>query len=127
MWMPMREAIPPLFRRCLSICSTVAELERRRILRLQASALLILAIAAVLTLLYVAKVILVVVLISVLIAFVLAPLVDLLTRFEIPNALASLIAVLLLVIAGAQPPISLIAAPWISCRSCRNTRPGSSR
>jgi predicted PurR-regulated permease PerM len=80
--------------------STVAEQERRRILRLQASALLILAIAAVLTLLYVAKVILVVVLISVLIAFVLAPLVDLLTRFEIPNALASLIAVLLLVIAG---------------------------
>jgi hypothetical protein len=52
--------------------STVAEQERRRILRLQASALLILAIAAVLTLLYVAKAILVVVLISVLIAFGLA-------------------------------------------------------
>ncbi len=80
--------------------STVAELERRRILRLQASALLILAIAAVLTLLYVAKVILIVVLVSVLIAFVLAPLVDLLVRFEIPNSLAALVAVLLLVIAG---------------------------
>ncbi len=79
--------------------STVAELERRRILRLQASALLILAIAAVLTMLYVAKLILVVVLVSILIAFVLAPLVDLLVRFDIPNALASLIAVLLLVIA----------------------------
>ena len=80
--------------------STVAELEHRRILHVQATALLILAIAAVLTMLYVAKLILVVVLVSILIAFVLAPLVDLLARFEIPNALASLIAVLLLVIAG---------------------------
>src|ERR1019366_6759311 len=44
--------------------STVAELERRRILRAQATALLILAIAAVLTMLYVAKLILVIVLIS---------------------------------------------------------------
>ncbi len=79
--------------------STVAELERRRILRLQASALLILAIAAVLTMLYVGKLILSVILVAILIAFVLAPLVDLLTKFGIPNALASLVAVLLLVIA----------------------------
>jgi predicted PurR-regulated permease PerM len=87
--------------------STVAELERRRILRAQATALLILAIAAVLTMLYVAKLILVIVLISILIAFVLAPLVDLLNRFDIPNALASLIAVLLLVIAvGAATYVS---------------------
>src|ERR1019366_4576752 len=87
--------------------STVAELERRRILRLQASALLILAIAAVLTMLYVGKLILVVVLVSILIAFVLAPLVDLLVRFDIPNALASLIAVLLLVCAlGAATYLS---------------------
>jgi len=87
--------------------STVAELERRRILRAQATALLILAIAAVLTMLYVAKLILVIVLISILIAFVLAPLVDLLNRFDIPNSLASLIAVLLLVIAvGAATYVS---------------------
>ncbi len=79
--------------------STVAELERRRILRLQASALLILAIAAVLTMLYVGKLILSVILVAILIAFVLAPLVDLLTKFGVPNALASLVAVLLLVIA----------------------------
>ncbi len=65
--------------------STVAELERRRILRVQASAMVILAIAAVLTMLYVGKLILVIVLVSILIAFVLAPLVDLLTRFSLPN------------------------------------------
>jgi predicted PurR-regulated permease PerM len=79
--------------------STVAELERRRILRVQESAMLILAVGAVLTMLYVAKLILVVILVSILIAFVLAPLVDVLTRFNLPNALASLIAVMLLVLA----------------------------
>ena len=44
--------------------STVAELERRRILHIQAAALMILATAAVLSLIYVAKLILVVILIS---------------------------------------------------------------
>ena len=84
--------------------STVAELERRRILRLQTSALLILAAAAVLTLIYVAKLILVVVLISILMSFVLAPVVDFLTHFQIPRGLGALIAVLALVIviAGAS-------------------------
>ena len=87
--------------------STVAELDRHRILRAQESALLILAIGAVLTMLYVAKLILVVVLVSILIAFVLAPLVDLLGRLNIPNSLASLFAVLLLVIAvGAATYLS---------------------
>ena len=87
--------------------STVAELERRRILRVQAAAMLILAIAAVLTMLYVGKLILTVILVAILIAFVLAPLVDLLTRFGIPHALASLAAVLLLVIAmGAATYLS---------------------
>ncbi len=81
--------------------STVAELERRRIMRIQETALLILAAAAVLTMLYIGKLIIVVILVSILIAFVLAPLVDLLVRFNIPNALASLIAVMILVIAGA--------------------------
>src|ERR1035438_5165248 len=87
--------------------STVAELDRHRILRAQESALLILAIGAVLTMLYVAKLILVVVLVSILIAFVLAPLVDLLGRLNIPNSLASLLAVLLLVsAAGAATYLS---------------------
>jgi predicted PurR-regulated permease PerM len=81
--------------------STVAELERRRLLRLQAAALLILAGAAVLSLIYVGKFILVVVLVSILISFVLAPVVDFLTRFQVPRGLGSLIAVLLLVVAAA--------------------------
>jgi predicted PurR-regulated permease PerM len=80
--------------------STVAELERRRLLRQQAAALLILAGAAVLTLIYVGKFILVVVLISILISFVLAPVVDFLTRFQVPRGLGSLIAVMLLVVAA---------------------------
>jgi predicted PurR-regulated permease PerM len=81
--------------------STVAEVERRRILRLQATALLILAGATVLTLIYVGKFILVVVLISILMSFVLAPVVDFLTRFQIPRGLGSFIAVALLVAAIA--------------------------
>ena len=81
--------------------STVAELERRRILRLQAAALLILAGAAVLSLIYVGKFILVVVLVSILLSFVLAPVVDFLTRFQIPRGLGALIAVVLLVVAIA--------------------------
>ena len=77
--------------------STVAELERRRILHIQAAALVILASAAVLTLIYVAKLILVVVLISILLSFVLAPLVDAMVRFQIPRAVGALVAVMLLV------------------------------
>jgi predicted PurR-regulated permease PerM len=77
--------------------STVAELERRRILHIQAAAVVILATAAVLSLIYVAKLILVVVLISILLAFVLAPIVDLQVRFNIPRAFGSLVAVGLLV------------------------------
>jgi predicted PurR-regulated permease PerM len=77
--------------------STVAELERRRILHIQSAALVILASAAVLTLIYVGKLILVVVLISILLSFVLAPLVDLMVRFQIPRAVGALVAVMLLV------------------------------
>ena len=87
--------------------STVAELERRRLLRLQTSALLILAAAAVLSLIYVAKLILVVVLIAILMSFVLAPVVDFLTRFQIPRGLGALISVLLLVVA-------IVSASYIS-------------
>jgi predicted PurR-regulated permease PerM len=77
--------------------STVAELERRRTLHIQAAAVVILATAAVLSLIYVAKLILVVVLISILLSFVLAPIVDLQVRFNIPRSFGSLVAVGLLV------------------------------
>ncbi len=84
--------------------STAADPERRRMLHLQVAAVLILAAAAVLTLIYFAKLILVVVLISILMSFVLAPVVDFLTNFEIPRGLGALIAVLLLIVllAGAS-------------------------
>jgi len=48
-------------------------------------------------LIYVGKLLLVVVLISILLSFVLAPLVDLMVRFQIPRAVGALVAVLLLV------------------------------
>ncbi len=87
--------------------STLAERERRRIHHLQATALLILAGATVLTLVYVAKLLLVVILLSILLSFVLAPIVDLLTRFNIPRGLGALLAVMMLVIAlGAASYLS---------------------
>ncbi len=73
--------------------STLAEQERRRVHQLQATALLILATGTVLTLVYVAKLLLVVVLLSILFSFVLAPLVDLLTRLNIPRAVGALVSV----------------------------------
>ncbi|HLI62345.1 MAG TPA: AI-2E family transporter [Terriglobales bacterium] len=79
--------------------STAAELERGRVLRIQATALSILAAAAVLCLIYFAKLILIVVLVSVLLAFVLAPLVDFLMRFQVPRAVGALLAVAMLVAA----------------------------
>ena len=75
------------------------EYEQYRIQRVQAVALVILATAAVLSLLYFAKLILVVILTSVLIAFVLAPVADGLTKFRVPHSLGSVIAVFLLVAA----------------------------
>ena len=87
--------------------SAMAEREQRRIQHLQATALLILAAATVLTLVYVAKLLLVVILLSILLSFVLAPIVDLMTRFNIPRALGALLAVLMLVIA-------LLAASYAS-------------
>jgi predicted PurR-regulated permease PerM len=74
-----------------------ALLEERRVQRVQAAALVILATAAVLCLMYVAKLILVVILTSVLLAFVLAPVVDALSNFRVPRSLGSIIAVFLLV------------------------------
>ena len=59
--------------------------DRRRIQRVQAAALVILATAAVLCLMYIAKLVLVVVLTAVLMSFVLAPVVDGLANFRIPR------------------------------------------
>lgn len=77
--------------------STVAELDRRRMLHMQTAALVILASAAALTLIYVAKLLLVVILVSILLSFVLAPVADFLVRFEIPRGFGAFIAVTLLV------------------------------
>ncbi len=73
--------------------------ERRRVQRVQAAALVILATAAVLCLMYLAKLVLVVVLTAVLMAFVLAPVVDGLANFRIPRSLGAFLAVALLVLA----------------------------
>ncbi|MGC2108768.1 MAG: AI-2E family transporter [Candidatus Korobacteraceae bacterium] len=86
---------------------TAAEVDRRRMLHLQTAAVVILAAAAVFTLIYVAKLILVVILLSILVSFVLAPLVDLMVRFDIPRAVGGLISVCLLVIA-------LVGASYVS-------------
>src|SRR5215469_18136219 len=72
--------------------------ERYRSQRIQTGALVILATAAVLSLMYIAKLILVVVLASVLIAFVLAPVVDALTNLQVPRPFAAFLAVFLLLI-----------------------------
>ncbi len=76
--------------------STVAELERRRMLHLQTVAMTILSVAALLTLIYVAKLILIVILIAILISFVLAPIVDALWRLRVPRSIGALLAVSLL-------------------------------
>ncbi len=80
--------------------STVAELERRRLLRMQTASVTILAVAVVLCLIFVAKLILVVLLVSVLLSFVLAPVVDFLVVQQVPRAVASGMAVAILVGAG---------------------------
>jgi predicted PurR-regulated permease PerM len=84
-----------------------AQSERDRTQRIQAAALVILATAAILSLLYVAKLILVVFLTAVLMSFVLAPVVDGLANFRIPRQVAALFAVLLLV-------VSLSAVSYLS-------------
>ncbi len=72
------------------------DVDRDRVQRVQAAALVILATAAVLTLMSVAKLILIVILTSILMAFVLAPLADALTDFRVPRSVSALIAVFLL-------------------------------
>jgi predicted PurR-regulated permease PerM len=71
--------------------------DRDRIQRVQAAALVILATAAVLSLMYIAKLILVVILTGVLLSFVLTPAVDALTNLRVPRALAAFISVALMV------------------------------
>ena len=70
----------------------MAELERpRSFCSIQTAAVVILAVAAVLSLslIYVAKLILVVILVSILLAFVLAPVVEFLVVHQVPRALGS--------------------------------------
>ena len=78
------------------IYRNVIELERRRYSRLQAAALIVLATAAVLTLMYFAKPVLVVTLVSVLLAFILAPIVDACDRAHFPRWFGSGVAILVL-------------------------------
>jgi len=75
-------------------------LERRRHSKLQAASLIILATAAVLTLMYFAKPVLVVILASILLSFILAPIVEVCDRARLPRALGSGIAVAILLVAG---------------------------
>lgn len=75
---------------------TPIELERRRYAKLQAFALIVLASAAVLTLMYFAKPVLVTALVSVLLAFMLAPIVEGGDRIRIPRWIGAGIAVFLL-------------------------------
>ena len=70
--------------------------ERRRTDRIQTSAQIIVAIAVVLAICYVAKPVLIVLLVSVLLAFMLAPLVDGLQRIRVPRGVGALGALLLL-------------------------------
>jgi predicted PurR-regulated permease PerM len=88
---------PPLPRPVATDRPSRAEAEQQRVQRVQAAALVILATAAVLSLLYIAKLILVVVLVSILMSFVLAPVVDGLTNFQVPRTVGASLAVFLLV------------------------------
>jgi predicted PurR-regulated permease PerM len=68
-----------------------------RQMRASASATMVLAVLAMLTVFYFAKLPIIVLLISILLAFILAPLADLFQRIRLPRSLAALIAVLLFV------------------------------
>jgi predicted PurR-regulated permease PerM len=73
------------------------EQERQRYSKLQAASLIVLATAAVLTLMFFAKPVLVVTLVSVLLGFVLAPIVDACDRVHLPRWFGSGIAILIFV------------------------------
>ena len=92
---------------------SVARAGADRIQRVQAAALVILATAAVLSLLYIAKLILVVILTAVLLSFVLAPVVDALTNLRIPRSLSWWVP-LRLCRTFPTPALSIL------CRKCRS-------
>src|SRR5437868_1851138 len=69
--------------------------ELHRQMRASASATLVLAVLAMLTVCYFAKLPIIVLLLSILLAFILAPLADLFQRLRLPRSLAALIAMLL--------------------------------
>jgi len=71
-------------------------LQRRRTDRIQTSAQIILAIAVVLALCYIAKPVLIVLLASILLAFMLAPIVDGLQQLRVPRSLGAVVALLVL-------------------------------
>jgi predicted PurR-regulated permease PerM len=79
------------------IYRNVIELERRRYSKLQAASLIVLATAAVLTLMYFARPVLIITLVSVLLAFILAPIVDACDRAHFPRWFGSGVAILVLV------------------------------
>ena len=72
------------------------EIQRQRYSKLQAASLIVLATAAVLTLMYFAKPVLIITLVSVLLAFILAPIVDACDRAHLPRWFGSAVAVLVL-------------------------------
>jgi predicted PurR-regulated permease PerM len=74
----------------------ITDAERRRHLRIQSTALAVIATGGVLTLMYVAKPVLILALVSVLLAFMLAPIVELCLRLHIPRQVGAFIAVVLL-------------------------------
>jgi predicted PurR-regulated permease PerM len=86
---------------------SVARTGTDHIQRVQAAALVILATAAVLSLLYIAKLILVVILTAVLLSFVLAPVVDALTDLRIPRAVGAFLSVALM--AGTLAIVSYLS------------------
>src|SRR5215469_2940513 len=86
---------------------SVARTGADRSQRVQAAALVILATAAVLSLLYIAKLILVVILTAVLLSFVLAPVVDALTDLRIPRAVGAFLSVALM--AGTVAIVSYLS------------------
>lgn len=65
----------------------------------QRAALVILSVAAVLTICYFAKLLLITIFVSLLLAFVLTPIVEFFERFRVPHALGALVAVLLVLAA----------------------------
>jgi predicted PurR-regulated permease PerM len=87
---------PPLSGRGMGPAGGGPALRRRRSDQLQSGAPVIIAVAVVLALCYVAKLVLVVLLVSILVAFMLEPLVMLLERLHLPRALAALISLLVL-------------------------------